>query len=323
MSRAFCLGTILASGILAVSVIGSSCAQQPEAGATETNKSDAILPGGFPVPAKSSAQPEIEQLSAFASRLLQYADSVGCRKHDCQILITDFVSPEGNTSLYGKRIADELAAAFARQQNKIHVIDRSLLQPPLTKLREDRVPGSVQHSVAVTRWLGHELGATVVLIGEFEKSRADTIQVTARLQSVKDKQLASPSPEATLPLPPSTEELSPTDSPSPAPQIKDTNSGERLYQAGLKGLTPPACFYMPNPPYSDEARKFNLSGTILIQGIIEADGSLKPVQIIRGLPFGLNETSIKTMRGWKCHPSTLDGKPVRVLVPFEITFRLY
>jgi len=316
-------GAFLACGMLALTFIKPVYAQQPAEGASPAKKADPNVVEDFPSPAKDFAQPEMVQVSNLASRLLQYAETVDCKKHGCEILVTDFTTPDGSTSPYGTKLADELAAEIARQRERIHVTDRSLLKGPLDKLRQDRVPASIQHSVPVVRWLGQELGASVLVIGEIDRSRADFAEVSARLQNVKDRRLTSPSVDVALPLPASTDELSPTDPLAPLPQLVDKPNGERLYHAGMKGLGMPKCTFMPNPPYTDEARKFYLSGAILVEGIIEIDGSVKPLRIIQGLPFGLNDTSFRTLQRFKCSPATLDGKPVRSLVPFEITFRLY
>ncbi len=80
---------------------------------------------------------------------------------------------------------------------------------------------------------------------------------------------------------------------------------------------------MPNPPYTDQAREFRLSGTLVIEGIVDTNGTIRHFRVVRGLPFGLNEISAKTMTAWKCDPANLEGKPVSAYVPFEITFQLY
>jgi periplasmic protein TonB len=80
---------------------------------------------------------------------------------------------------------------------------------------------------------------------------------------------------------------------------------------------------MPNPPYSDGARKLELSGTVTAEAVVNSNGKLENIRIVRGMPGDLNKTVITTMRTWRCHPALKDGKPVPVLVPFTTTFRLY
>lgn len=83
------------------------------------------------------------------------------------------------------------------------------------------------------------------------------------------------------------------------------------------------CTYMPNPPYSDLARKFKITGSLTIEGVVTLKGKLENLRIVRGSPGGLNENATATLKTWRCGPGTKDGKPVPVAVPFEMNFRLY
>jgi TonB family protein len=60
---------------------------------------------------------------------------------------------------------------------------------------------------------------------------------------------------------------------------------------------------MPNPPYSDGARKLKLNGTVTAEAVINSEGKLESIRIVRGMPGGLNETTIAAMRTWRCHPA--------------------
>ena len=78
---------------------------------------------------------------------------------------------------------------------------------------------------------------------------------------------------------------------------------------GVQGLTRPSCYYMPSPPYTEEARSAKSSGVVNVQGIIGSDGLVKAVRVVKGAPYSLNESVLKTVRTWKCTPAMLDGKP--------------
>jgi hypothetical protein len=73
-----------------------------------------------------------------------------------------------------------------------------------------------------------------------------------------------------------------------------------------KGTKPPSCIYMPNPPYTQPAREAKAGG-----------------KIVHGLPFGLNQVSMETVKTWKCNPAIQNGVPIAVIIPFEMNFRLY
>ena len=101
-------------------------------------------------------------------------------------------------------------------------------------------------------------------------------------------------------------------------------TGGGAFRAGVNGVGMPSCFYMPNPPYSEEARKAKYSGVVMVEAIVNLDGHLSNMRVIKSPGLGLDESTISTMRTWRCKPVTgPNGKPVPVIVPFEVTFRLY
>jgi len=101
-------------------------------------------------------------------------------------------------------------------------------------------------------------------------------------------------------------------------------TGGGAFRAGVNGVGLPSCFYMPNPPYSDEARKAKYSGTVLVEAIVTVDGRVTNPRVVKSPGLGLDESTINTLRTWRCKPANgPNGKPVNVQVPFEVTFRLY
>jgi protein TonB len=101
-------------------------------------------------------------------------------------------------------------------------------------------------------------------------------------------------------------------------------TGGGAFRAGVNGVGTPSCFYMPNPPYSDEARKAKYSGTVLVEAIVTVDGHVTRPRVVKSPGLGLDEATINTLRTWRCKPALgPNGKPVDVSVPFEVTFRLY
>jgi TonB-like protein len=101
------------------------------------------------------------------------------------------------------------------------------------------------------------------------------------------------------------------------PPFPDTIDGEKVYHAGTQGVSVPICYYTPNPPSTEASRRANFSGTLLIEGVVGVDGTMRALRIVQGAPFGLNETALETFKSWKCKPATFEGKPVATIVPIE------
>lgn len=323
MLWAFRLLNFFAIGMLALFHVSLICAQQSGQSSQQGKKPAAPTIESFPEPAKNVPQQQVLSVPAFAARLIQLLGPVDCRKQDCTILVADFDSSEGFGSPYGRRLADELSAEIARQKESFHMVDRALLAGALAKLEEERVPGAVRHCPAVLRWLGQELNASLVLAGEVEDHTSRGVQVSAQFLKVQDRKAISPNDEVTLPLPSAVGELYASEPLRPPPAFPETINGEHIYQAGQQGVGIPKCHYMPNPPYTDEARRFNLSGSLVIEGVVDTHGTVRNPRIVRGLPFGLNEITARTLSTWKCDPALMNGQPVSTFVPFEVTFHLY
>ena len=101
-------------------------------------------------------------------------------------------------------------------------------------------------------------------------------------------------------------------------------TGGGAFHAGVNGVGLPSCFYMPNPPYSEEARKAKYSGTVLVQAIVQLDGRLTDLHVLKSPGLGLDDNTIQTLKTWRCKPAIgPNGRPVPVIVPFEVNFRLY
>lgn len=100
------------------------------------------------------------------------------------------------------------------------------------------------------------------------------------------------------------------------------NFGGGLFHVG-NGVTAPIGIYMPDPDYSDEARKAKYQGTVVLNVIVGADGRVHNAAVARSLGMGLDEKAIEKVMIWKFKPATKDSKPVAVEVSVEVTFNLY
>ncbi|GAC1670269.1 MAG: hypothetical protein PVS2B2_00650 [Candidatus Acidiferrum sp.] len=101
-------------------------------------------------------------------------------------------------------------------------------------------------------------------------------------------------------------------------------TGGGMFRAGVNGVGLPSCYYQPEPPYSEEARKAKYQGVVMVEAVVSLDGRLSNVRIVKSPGLGLDENTITTVKTWRCKPSIgPNGKPVPSLVPIEVTFRLY
>ena len=79
----------------------------------------------------------------------------------------------------------------------------------------------------------------------------------------------------------------------------------------------------PEPRYTAEARQAQVTGTVVLRVVFSADGIVRHILVLRGLPFGLTESAVEAARGVRFTPATIDGVPVSLFVRLEYNFHLY
>ena len=78
-----------------------------------------------------------------------------------------------------------------------------------------------------------------------------------------------------------------------------------------------------NVKYSEEARKAGIQGTVYVTFVIETDGGVSNVKVLRGVDKSLDEVAVKAienMPSWK--PGMQRGEPVRVQFNMPVKFTL-
>ena len=78
-----------------------------------------------------------------------------------------------------------------------------------------------------------------------------------------------------------------------------------------------------NVVYPSEAQEKGISGRVFVGFIVEKDGSVSNVKVLRGIGGGCDEEAVRVIKGmpkWK--PGKQDGKPVRVSYMMPIIFKL-
>jgi len=266
-----------------------------------------------------------DQLRDLAKRVLDHADTAGCKK-SCTILVVNFADSSGSTTVLGMQLADALSSQLAAQSREIHIADRQRLQSFLEK---ERIASKLLEDDNAARWLAMENSANAVLVGYLrEPSSGTTVQLRVQLldaHKLADKR--DPGKEGRieeLELEGLNGALVPAEPFKDEPPSSNSEDQGPVLKAGSGGVSNPACQYCPPPSYTNPARMAKMQGTIVAMTTILADGSVLRTQIVKGLPFGMNQAALQVLSTWRFKPATTsDGKPVTVQVPTEVTFRLY
>ena len=82
-------------------------------------------------------------------------------------------------------------------------------------------------------------------------------------------------------------------------------------------------FLAKNIRYPADARKNRITGKVILSFIVENDGNISNIKVVKGIGFGCEEEVIRVCRKmpkWK--PGIKDGIPVRVYIEFPVSFSL-
>ena len=98
-----------------------------------------------------------------------------------------------------------------------------------------------------------------------------------------------------------------------------------LVYVGAGGATPPSCpIPATEPEYTDDARKGRIQGTLVLDVIVNKDGSVTVNGVVQRLGFGLDdEASRFVAKNFKCKPGVYQGQPVATPVRINMNFHLY
>lgn len=87
-------------------------------------------------------------------------------------------------------------------------------------------------------------------------------------------------------------------------------------------VTAPVKTHAPLPRYPEMARRARIQGTVIVRAVIGADGIVRDVEVIKGLPMGLTDAAVDAVRRWRFAPARLNGRPVDVYFDLSVTFGL-
>lgn len=79
----------------------------------------------------------------------------------------------------------------------------------------------------------------------------------------------------------------------------------------------------PEPTYTEEARKNQVSGTVVLRAVFSAGGAVTNIRTVSGLPYGLTEKAIAAARQIKFSPAVKDGRAVSQYIEIQYNFNLY
>ena len=113
---------------------------------------------------------------------------------------------------------------------------------------------------------------------------------------------------------------------SPCPDTVDSKTAwfdPSLYLIQREGITFARPLSVPDPDYSESARKHKIQGTVVLAMAINAGGTVDAVKVVCSLEPGLDANAVAAARTWKFAPASKDAHPVPVQTELSVAFRMY
>jgi TonB family protein len=106
-------------------------------------------------------------------------------------------------------------------------------------------------------------------------------------------------------------------------QTQQVAANTRRVQDDTAALTSQVeIIFKPKPTYTEEARKLNLEGQVLLEVMFGANGELHVNRVTRGLGHGLDEAAVAAANKIKYKPAQRNGAPVDFTGTVKVTFQL-
>jgi periplasmic protein TonB len=98
-------------------------------------------------------------------------------------------------------------------------------------------------------------------------------------------------------------------------------TGAGPYRPG-SGISAPAIIKEVKPDYTEEGRRRNLEGDVVLEIVVRSDGAVGTVKLLQRLGAGLDERAMDAVRQWRFSPAQRYGTPVDVIVEVAMEFKL-
>jgi TonB family protein len=103
--------------------------------------------------------------------------------------------------------------------------------------------------------------------------------------------------------------------------VPRTATGD-VHQPTEPGLTLPRIVSEVKPQYTPAAMKAKIEGDVGMSAVVEVDGTLSEIKILKPLNPDLDHQSVLAAKNWRFEPGRKDGKPVAVRIELLMTFTL-
>ena len=89
-----------------------------------------------------------------------------------------------------------------------------------------------------------------------------------------------------------------------------SNDPVRKIYTAAEPITRAVITHKPEPGFTEEARRANVTGAVRLRAVLGFDGRVKHIIVLKRLSYGLTEKAVAAARQIRFNPATLSGQPV-------------
>ncbi|MGH9713441.1 MAG: energy transducer TonB [Candidatus Acidiferrales bacterium] len=223
----------------------------------------------------------------------------------------DFLGPGDTLSQLGEDLADTFSRSLAKVAPDVNVIDRMQVRAVIEK---NRVAPTVVRDSEISWWLAHELKAQSLIVGQLSPADGGKVHLVisvATVQSGKDFENFS----VDIPI---------------TPEMKD-HFAKTVWSATRSRVPPPGttiskypvCRRCPSPQFSEAAMTNHQEGVVVLVAQVGVDGTLRNIDFVNGVQYGLTQRAIVAVQSWKLDPAKdTKGRPIELAHRIEVHFQM-
>ncbi|MEO7408281.1 MAG: TonB family protein [Vicinamibacterales bacterium] len=198
------------------------------------------------------------------------------------------------------------------QDQKLAYVDRGIAASDRAlALRSDYTDALVYKNILLRMKAGLVADSSLQqrLIAEAEELRGRAMELTkARTASAAPSVVSGSAPPPPPPPPPSD------------PMALTAVDGQQPVRVGGNIATPKKIRHV-SPVYPPEAMAARITGVVILEALIDAQGAVSSAKILRSIPL-LDEAALEAVRQWQFEPTLLNGVPVPVIMTVTVNFAL-
>jgi TonB family protein len=240
--------------------------------------------------------------------------AVGEAPRKPRILVLDFRTWDDRWLPFGGWLAEKFSAAVAGDGTTYEVIGREKLTASLASLH---LTEADEFDVKRANQIAEKLGADYFLSGRYRAQGSDlALTVDARATRVAGRMHSLVFVKSGILVSPDVSQHMGVTLDAIGPRWDDNVPGQN-------GVTLPKCVHCPPPPYSEQARKKKIIGSVLLRVQITVDGEVGDVELKKSLEPSLDQQAMNAVQRWKFDPAKdANGVPVEVHMSVQVTFRM-